>query len=63
MSEESEDEIRERLFQPKRQDLSVSEGVEAMRNAGRSEIEISEWIHDKVRRRFGFRESSLKDEY
>mgnify|MGYP001120886347 FL=1 len=55
MSEESEDEIRERLFQPKRQDLSVSEGVEAMRNAGRSEMEISEWIHDKVRRRFGFR--------
>ena len=60
MSEdESEDEIRERLFQPKRRDLSLSEGIEAMRNALRSEIEISEWIHDKVRRRFGFKESGI----
>ena len=64
MSEESEDlerQVEEQLFNRKpKPGLSISEGVEAMRDAGLTEEEVSEWVEGKVRKKFDFKPKQEK---
>ena len=64
MDEETEDlekEVEEQLFNRKpKPSLSISEGVEAMRDAGLTEEEVSEWVEGKVHKKFGFKPKQEK---